>query len=73
MLKEQFFIASREKLPKGQYLSDTELAILIQNHKVNKIEWINTYPEFLEKLEEIISDTISFGGSSPEFLGQLNE
>lgn len=61
----------RENLSKGQYLPDTELAILIQNHKVNKIEWINTSPEFLEKLDEIISETISFDGYSSEFLGQL--
>lgn len=51
--KGTVFIASRENLPKGQYLSDTELPILLQNPNVDKIEWINTTKEFLNSMENI--------------------
>lgn len=46
-------IATRGNLPKGQYLSEVELPILIRNPKVTRIEWINTSPEFLSQLENI--------------------
>lgn len=55
--KGTVFVASKEELPKGRYLVNSEIPILCDNPNVSEIKWINTNDDFLSKLDEAVLDS----------------